>query len=162
MSGTARQAIVAYIGLGSNLGDRWENLRVALDCLKETKDLILESVSPVYESGSVGTGGQGDFLNAVARVRTELAALALLRRLQEIEQAMGRPAPPRYGPRRIDLDLLLYGEERIATLELTVPHPRMAFRHFVLRPLCDVMIGPGYAQAVGTLPGLALCPQEKV
>jgi 2-amino-4-hydroxy-6-hydroxymethyldihydropteridine diphosphokinase len=128
---------LAYIGLGSNLGDRAENLRRALERLKQ-----LGSVrgSAVRETDPVGVLDQPKFLNAVAALDTEIAARELLSRLLEIERGLGRDrsTEARWGPRTIDLDLLLYGDEVIDEPGLTVPHPRLADRRFVLEPLCEL------------------------
>src|SRR5690606_33857273 len=96
------------------------------------------AISPVYETEPVGYADQGDFLNCVARVTTDLMPLALLDALEHVEAALGKATPFRNGPRTIDLDLLLYGDEVIDTPRLQVPHPRMHQRRFVLQPLVDI------------------------
>jgi 2-amino-4-hydroxy-6-hydroxymethyldihydropteridine diphosphokinase len=128
---------VAYIGLGSNLGDREENLRAALERLAELGAL---RVSSVRETDPVGFTDQPRFVNAVAQLETDLGAGALLGRLLEIERELGRDRSreERWGPRMIDLDLLLYGGEVIDEPGLTVPHPRLAERRFVLEPLHEL------------------------
>ena len=119
------------------MGDREENVRRALDLLAE-----LGSVrsSRVRETDPVGVTDQPNFLNAVAELDTDLAARELLERLLEIERALGRErsTEQRWGPRTIDLDLLLYGDETIEEPGLSVPHPRLAERRFVLEPLCEL------------------------
>ncbi|HYY32952.1 MAG TPA: 2-amino-4-hydroxy-6-hydroxymethyldihydropteridine diphosphokinase [Gaiellaceae bacterium] len=127
----------AYIGLGSNLGDREMALRQALAGLEE---LGAVRVSSVRETEPVGITDQPRFLNAVAELNTELAARDLLDRLLELERTIGRnrTKETRWGPRTIDLDLLLYGDEVIAEPGLTVPHPRLAEREFVLEPLYEL------------------------
>jgi 2-amino-4-hydroxy-6-hydroxymethyldihydropteridine diphosphokinase len=119
------------------MGDREENVRRALDLLAE-----LGSVrsSRVRETDPVGVTDQPNFLNAVAELDTDLAARELLERLLEIERALGRErsTEQRWGPRTIDLDLLLYSEETIEEPGLSVPHPRLAERRFVLEPLCEL------------------------
>ena len=127
----------AYIGLGSNLGDREMALRQALAGLEE---LGAVRVSSVRETEPVGITDQPRFLNAVAELNTELAARDLLDRLLELERTIGRnrTKETRWGPRTIDLDLLLYGDEVIAEPGLTVPHPRLAEREFVLEPLHEL------------------------
>ena len=127
----------AYIGLGSNLGDREMALRQALAGLEE---LGAVRVSSVRETEPVGISDQPRFLNAVAELNTELAARDLLDRLLELERTIGRnrTKETRWGPRTIDLDLLLYGDEVIAEPGLTVPHPRLAEREFVLEPLYEL------------------------
>ena len=128
-----------FLALGANLGDRRQNLRAAARALAEFVGEI--RASSLYESVPVGVTDQPLFLNAVLVGRTELAAEALLDRTQEIEIALGRRPGPRWGPRPIDIDLLLYGDAAIETPRLTVPHPRMHERGFVLRPLADLAPG---------------------
>jgi 2-amino-4-hydroxy-6-hydroxymethyldihydropteridine diphosphokinase len=125
---------VSYIGLGANLGDREANLRAALERLAS---LGVLRVSSFRETDPVGVTDQPRFVNAVAELETDLAAGALLERLLEIERELGRDRSreERWGPRTIDLDLLLYGDEEIEEPGLTVPHPRLAERRFVLEPL---------------------------
>ena len=128
---------VAFIGLGSNLGDREENIREALERLSELGPL---RASTVRETEPVGITDQPSFLNAAAEVETELSARGLLESLLAIERDLGRDrtAEQRWGPRTIDLDLLLYGEEVVDEPGLTVPHPRLAERRFVLEPLHEL------------------------
>lgn len=133
--------VAAYIGLGSNEGDRLDHLRAACRHLSAAEGIVIEAYSRVYETQSIEGGGPTDFLNAAVRVRTARATVELLNLLLEIEGRLGRPAPPRAGSRAIDLDLLLYGDERIEMPRLTVPHPRLLRRAFVLRPLSDVLEG---------------------
>lgn len=134
---------VAYVGLGSNLGERRAQLRTARARLEAHSQIRLEACSRLYESQSVESGGDHDFLNAVVRLRTSLQARELLAVCQSIEAEMGRENPVlgahRIGPRVIDLDIVLFGEESHAALELVIPHPRALFRPFVLRPLLDVL-----------------------
>lgn len=129
--------MLAYIGLGTNLGDRELNLRRAL--------VRLEALGPVRassfrETDPVGVTDQPKFLNAAAELATDLPPRELLERLLEIERELGRDRATerRWGPRVIDLDLLLFGEEAINEPGLTVPHPRLADRRFVLEPLCEL------------------------
>ncbi|HEX8237612.1 MAG TPA: 2-amino-4-hydroxy-6-hydroxymethyldihydropteridine diphosphokinase [Abditibacteriaceae bacterium] len=131
----------AYLALGSNIGDRLDNLRQACVRLGKSSELQIEARSRIYETQSVEGGGPDDFLNACVRVQTSLSPMQLLHCIRHIEYAMGRPQPPRHGPRLIDIDILLFGEETIDTPELQVPHPRMVRRAFVLRPLSDVLEG---------------------
>lgn len=128
----------AYVALGANLGDREASLRGALSKLAAEPGIGLHAISPVYETAPVGFTDQPSFLNMVARVGTEWPPLELLGRLLKIEREMGRVRDIRWGPRNIDLDLLLVGETRMDTPELTLPHPRMGERAFVLVPLRDV------------------------
>lgn len=128
----------AYVALGANLDDREASLREAVRRLGEDPDLAVGRVSAIYETAPVGYTDQPSFLNMVVELKTALAPVALLRRLLAVEQAMGRVREIRWGPRKIDLDLLLYGEESMESAELTLPHPRMGERAFVLVPLKDV------------------------
>ena len=128
----------AYVGLGSNLGDRERHLRSALAAL-DAPDVRVLAVSRFRETDPVGYVDQPRFLNAAALVETELSATELLERLLAVERSLGRERTgPRYGPRTIDLDLLLYGDERIDQPGLTVPHARLAERRFALEPLAEL------------------------
>lgn len=128
----------AYIGLGTNMGDRDALLREALARIGAEPGLSVARISPVYETAPVGYTDQPAFLNMAVRVNTELDALTLLRRLLAIEREMGRVREVRWGPRNIDLDLLVADGAAMETPELTLPHPRMEERAFVLVPLRDV------------------------
>ena len=129
----------AFIALGSNLGDRRAFLDAALARLRLQPGVEVVSISTYHETEPVGgPAGQGVYLNAVAVVRTSLNPLQLLRVLQGLENQLGRVRAERFGPRTIDLDLLLYGTEVVQTDELTVPHPRMHERRFVLEPLVEI------------------------
>ena len=130
--------IVAYIGLGSNLGDRRANLRRAVCEIERLEGLRLIALSSFYESKPVGPEDQPDFMNAAAAVRTPLAPRSLLETLQTIEAAMGRRRLERWGPRNIDLDILLYDDFVLSEPDLVVPHPLMHLRRFVLAPLCEI------------------------
>ena len=135
---------LAYIGLGANLGDREAMLRAALEQLAAEPAIRLVQVSPLRDTTPVGMVDQPRFLNAAAAVETTLSARELLDRLLGIERRLGRTREgPRFGPRTIDLDLLLYGEERIDEPGLEVPHPRLHERLFALEPLAD--LDPGLA-----------------
>lgn len=125
-----------YLGLGSNLGDRLGNLRRALAMLAEIASI--EAVSSVYETAPWGVKEQPRFLNAVCRARTSLSPERLLEELQRIEKALGRQRGERWGPRPIDLDILFYDELVRDTPELTLPHPLLHERAFVLVPLAEV------------------------
>ena len=126
------------IGLGSNLGARTENLARALEAIEELPDTRLLAVSEVVETEPWGVEGQPLFANAVAQLETRMTADRLLLALKEIESRLGRRAGVRYGPRVIDIDILLAGTEVWTTTELTVPHPRLAERQFVLIPLLEI------------------------
>jgi 2-amino-4-hydroxy-6-hydroxymethyldihydropteridine diphosphokinase len=137
----------AYIGLGSNLGDREATLRRALARLNATLGVRVVAVSSFRETDPVGFTEQPKFVNAVAAVETELDPRALLETLLSIERAMGRTRDaPRFGPRTIDLDLLLYEDRVVDEPGLQVPHPRLHERTFVLEPLAELepaLIVPG-------------------
>lgn len=126
-----------FIALGSNLGDREANLAAAIAQLGRLG--VVTRASPVYETEPWGITAQPRFLNQVVELQTELAPHELLRRLKTIETAMGRePTGPRYGPRPIDLDILFYDDLVLTSYALTVPHPRLCERAFVLVPLADL------------------------
>ena len=128
-----------YLGLGSNLGDRRRNLEAALDALRAHPQIAVSAVSAFLETDPVGgPPGQGRFLNAAAKIETDLSPEALLEELKRIERALGRREGPRWGPREIDLDILLYGEEVQETEAHVIPHPRMRERRFVLEPLAEI------------------------
>jgi len=131
--------VIAYIALGANLGDREHNIRDALARLATNEDLRVVKVSSLLDNPAVGgPPGSPPFLNAVAQVQTTLDAHALLRRLLDIEHQMGRERHRKWEPRAIDLDLILYGDSTIRSPELTVPHPLMHQRAFVLSPLAQI------------------------
>jgi 3-oxoacyl-[acyl-carrier protein] reductase len=133
---------IAYIALGSNLGDRDDYMRCALTALRQIEGVEVTRVSPLYETRPVGgPAGQGSYLNAVAEVRTERGAHDLLAVLLNIEQQLGRERREKDGPRTIDLDLLLYGDLVHQDERLTVPHPRLHERPFVLQPLAQLVPG---------------------
>ncbi|HEY3317897.1 MAG TPA: 2-amino-4-hydroxy-6-hydroxymethyldihydropteridine diphosphokinase [Coriobacteriia bacterium] len=136
--------IDAYIGLGSNLGDRLGNLARGLDAIAALPGTRVRAVSHAYESEPWGLEGQAAFFNAVALVGTDLLADQLLDLLKNAEEELGRKPTTRFGPREIDLDILLYGDEEWASDRLTIPHPRMAERDFVIRPLLEVAPGVRY------------------
>jgi GTP cyclohydrolase-4 len=127
---------IAYLGLGSNLGDRKNNLAVALELLMS--NLVAEQVSSLYETEPVGYKKQPLFLNAVCRISTELSPEKLLHLAKKIETELGRTPSFPNAPRPIDIDILLYGNEVINNKELTVPHPRLTERAFVLVPLAEI------------------------
>lgn len=127
------------LGLGSNLGDRLEYLQAAVDTLTETPDIVPVAVSPVYEADPVGgPEGQPSFLNAVLTLDTMLSARTLVERALAVEDAYGRTREERWGPRTLDIDLLAVGSEVIDEPGLTVPHPLLAQRAFVLAPWADI------------------------
>jgi 2-amino-4-hydroxy-6-hydroxymethyldihydropteridine diphosphokinase len=128
----------AHIALGSNLGDRATNLRTALEMLTQTAGISITAVSAIYETAPVGGPEQDPYLNACAALDTELTPTRLLLMMLDIEEKIGRVRKVRWGPRIIDLDLLLYGTTIMNTPLLELPHPRMSERDFVLIPLADI------------------------
>lgn len=147
----------AWIGLGANLGDALGTLRDAADALGQLPDSRRVALSSVYRTAPIDAGGP-DYLNAVAAIDTALEPLALLAALQAIEQAHGRERPYRNAPRTLDLDLLLYGDLVLDMPVLTLPHPRLHQRAFVLQPLLE--LDPGSSDPQGRrladhLPGVA-------
>jgi len=129
--------VQAFIGLGANLGDARATLSGALADLAAVPGIDALQVSPLYRTQPIDATGP-DFTNAVARLRTRLAPLELLAALQAVEARHGRERPVRNAPRTLDLDLLLYGDERLDLPALAVPHPRLHLRAFVLAPLADL------------------------
>ena len=129
---------LSYLSLGSNMGDRFEMLRQAVAQLAEQPAVTVTQISSLYETDPVGYTDQEPFLNMVVQLETELTAMALLDVCQMIEQNLNRKRLVRWGPRTIDLDILLYNQDRIETDRLTVPHPRMSERAFVLIPLLEI------------------------
>lgn len=150
----------AYIGLGANLGDSVATLRDALRELAATRGVEDCVASPFYRSAPVDASGP-DFINAVARLHTTLTPLDLLDALQAIERLHGRQRPYRNAPRTLDLDLLIHGDLRLDTPRLTLPHPRMRERAFVLLPLRD--LAPGMILGNETLDELlARCGDQAI
>lgn len=133
-------SITAYIGIGSNQGDRLAHLQTAIDYIKAIPQAQLTEISPFYESEAVTLGEpQPDFINAVLAVETDLSATKLLHLLHDIEAKMGRPLPrAKWQQRSIDLDLLTYGNKVLEDSDLLLPHPEMSKRLFVLLPLRDI------------------------
>jgi 2-amino-4-hydroxy-6-hydroxymethyldihydropteridine diphosphokinase len=129
---------VVFIGVGSNLGNRENYIRKAINRLEETAGITVDKVSSIIESEPLNAPAQGKFLNAVIKLETNLSAQTLLEELQAIEKDLGRTRPFKNAPRTIDLDIILYGEEEINNPGLTVPHPRMFERPFVIKPLLEL------------------------
>lgn len=128
----------AYLGLGSNLGDRLGHLQRAIEALAAVDGIEVLAVSRVYETAPVGGPEQDDFLNAVLSIETMLEPAAVLAAAQAAEQGEQRVRTVRWGPRTLDVDVLRYGDEHVSTPDLEIPHPRMHERAFVLAPLHDV------------------------
>lgn len=129
----------AFISVGSNLGDPLDNCRRAVQRLAAEAGVRVTGRSRVYRTEPVGYAEQAWFVNQVVRVETELGPEALLNRLQSLERGLGKTAPAvRFGPRVIDLDILLFDRQVSAAPGLVLPHPRMHARRFVLKPLCDI------------------------
>ncbi|TSH97588.1 2-amino-4-hydroxy-6-hydroxymethyldihydropteridine diphosphokinase [Verticiella sediminum] len=138
MSASARPAgVIAYIGIGANLGDARATVRAAIAEIGRVPGVTDLQAASLYRTAPVESSGP-DYVNTAVRVRTTLTPLALLRALQAIEQAHGRERPYRNAPRTLDLDVLLHGDAVIDTPELRVPHPRMLERAFVLAPLAEL------------------------
>ncbi|MCA1029172.1 2-amino-4-hydroxy-6-hydroxymethyldihydropteridine diphosphokinase [Cytobacillus kochii] len=129
---------IAFIGLGSNMPDRDVNLYEAISELAKSEDIEIVNYSSIYETDPVGFEDQAQFLNMVIQVSTTLSSSQLLKALLRVEQDLGRKRVIRWGPRNIDLDILLYNQENIETETLIVPHPRMHERAFVLIPLLEI------------------------
>lgn len=154
--GTGRERI--FLSLGSNVGRRPDNLRKALELIGREPGISVVRVSHLYSTSPVGYNKQREFLNGVLELRTRLGPRDLLGRLERIEERMGKSTPFRNGPRRIDIDVVLYGQRQVRGSALVVPHPRMHRRRFVLEPLADIAartIHPGLRRTVaGILAGL--------
>jgi 2-amino-4-hydroxy-6-hydroxymethyldihydropteridine diphosphokinase len=129
----------AVLGLGSNVGERRAALAGAVNALRAHPDIEIIAASPLYESEPWGMTSQQDFLNAAVRVATSLIPADLLAAILAIEVALGRVRRKKWGPRVIDIDILIYGEGRIDNPGLTIPHPHLTERVFALAPLVDVM-----------------------
>lgn len=132
-----REPVTAYIGIGANLGDAQQAVRQAIEDLACLPGVELLVASSLYRTAPIDSSGP-DYINAVAALQTPLSAPDLLLRLQTLETGAGRERPYRNAPRTLDLDLLLYGDASIASAHLTVPHPRMWERAFVVRPLAEI------------------------
>lgn len=128
----------AFLGIGSNVGDRLAHLQLAVDVLQTVPGVVLVAASPVYETDPVGGPVQDDFLNAVLAIDTSLEPYGLLLVAQAVERAARRVRTEHWGPRTLDVDILLFGDVQLNEPELTIPHPWMYERAFVLAPLHDL------------------------
>ncbi|MGM9490253.1 2-amino-4-hydroxy-6-hydroxymethyldihydropteridine diphosphokinase [Ideonella sp. YS5] len=156
MSSTSRP-VRACIGLGANLGDARRQVEAALRALATTPGVQVLARSSLYRTAPVDAGGP-DYVNAAAVIETDLEAHTLLRALQDIEDGFGRERPYRNAPRTLDLDLLLYGDAQFSDPVLTVPHPRLHLRAFVLHPLAELapdLHVPGLGALTGLLPAVS-------
>jgi 2-amino-4-hydroxy-6-hydroxymethyldihydropteridine diphosphokinase len=132
--------LTCYLGIGSNLGDRRKNIRLAIKKINALKDTEVVKVSKIIETKPVGGPRQGKFLNAALKIKTNFGPLTLLKELKKIEKELGRNSDNiRYGPRTIDLDILFYADRIINRKNLKVPHPKMFERQFVIKPLSEVI-----------------------
>jgi len=150
--------VFAFLGLGSNVGDRLGHLQTGVDHLEAERRIRIDAVSSVYETAPVGGPPQDPYLNMALRVATTASPHGLLRACQRAEQAAGRVRTVRWGPRTLDVDVLLYGDRSVATRRLVVPHPRLTERPFALIPLIEVAPGatlPGGGSLVKALAKLA-------
>ena len=145
---------VAYIGFGSNIGDRLTHIQNAIYALSKTEGITLQKISSVYKTDPVGYESQAHFLNGVAAIQTDLLPLSLLHALKDIETAIGRKHRIRWGPREIDLDILIYGDMCLQTEKLVIPHPEMHLRRFVLAPLAEIapdLVHPAFQETIHAL-----------
>ena len=129
----------AFLGIGSNVGDRISFCRHAVEALRSNPDMAVEKVSSLYETSPLGGPPQRSFVNLVVKIETGLSAREFLEAVQSIETKLGRePSDIHWGPRVVDLDILTFGDEKISEPDLEIPHPRMTQRRFVLVPLLEV------------------------
>ena len=151
---TANSMHSAYISFGSNIGDRLTHIQNAIHALSKTEGITLEKISSVYKTAPVGYEAQAEFLNGVAAIQTSLSPLSLLHTLKDIETEVGRQHRIRWGPREIDLDILIYGDLCHQTEKLVIPHPEMHRRRFVLVPLAEIapdVVHPVFQETIQTL-----------
>lgn len=130
---------IAFLGIGSNIGNRTENIKKAISSLRKVEGVKVEKVSKIYQTNPKGGPPQRRFLNGALKISTDLAPAMLLKTLKEIEKKLGRKKTVRFGPRAIDLDILLYANKKINQRNLKIPHPRMKKRKFVLKPLKEIL-----------------------
>ncbi|MGI9292852.1 MAG: 2-amino-4-hydroxy-6-hydroxymethyldihydropteridine diphosphokinase [Pseudomonadales bacterium] len=154
----------AYVGLGSNLNKPLKRVRQALEAFNNLEDCAVERCSPLYWSIAVGPGDQPDYLNGVVHLQTRLSPIALLSASRNIENAQGRTREVRWGARTLDLDLLLYDDIVMNSKDLTIPHPHLHERNFVVYPLYDIAPalrlpdGRALSELVAHLPNTGLRP----
>jgi 2-amino-4-hydroxy-6-hydroxymethyldihydropteridine diphosphokinase len=151
---------IAYLGLGSNVGERQTFCRRALDALRAAPGIEVQATSSLYETSPIGGPPQRSYINAVVRVDTDLNPHGLLKACKAIEQQLGRePSDIKWGPRVVDLDVLTYGDEKLSDPELEIPHSQMTQRRFVLVPLLEIdpeatdPWGTRYADSLDTAEG---------
>ncbi len=145
---------LAYIGFGSNIGDRLSYIQNAINSLSEVEEIALKQISSLYKTAPVGYETQADFLNGIVAINTCLAPHNLLYTLKDIETTVGRQHCTRWGPREIDMDVLIYGDLILRTPDLVIPHPEMHLRRFVLAPLAEIapdLVHPVFKESIQTL-----------
>ncbi len=145
---------LAYIGFGSNIGDRLSYIQNAIHSLSESDGIALQKISSLYETDPVGYAAQNKFLNGVAAIKTDHTPPSLLQITIDIEKSVGRQHRKRWGPREIDLDILIYDNICINTPELVIPHPEMHLRRFVLVPFAEIapdVVHPVFNETIRTL-----------
>ena len=131
---------ICYLGVGSNLGDRRKNIKLAVKKISALEDTRIIKESRLFDFMPVGgPAGQRNYLNAALKIQTKISPINLLKKLKKIENELGRVPAARFGPRIIDLDILLYGDRFMKNRRLTIPHPRMFNRDFVIKPLKEVL-----------------------
>ncbi len=145
---------LAYIGFGSNIDDRLSYIQSAITALSETERTTLQSVSSLYKTAPVGNEAQDDFLNGVVSIKTHISPHSLLHTLKQIETDIGRQHRTRWGPREIDMDILIYDDLCLQTPDLIIPHPEMHLRRFVLVPLAEIasdLVHPVFEMTIQSL-----------
>ncbi|MDE0316558.1 MAG: 2-amino-4-hydroxy-6-hydroxymethyldihydropteridine diphosphokinase [Candidatus Poribacteria bacterium] len=143
-----------YIGFGSNIGDRLSYIKGAIHALSQAEGITLQKISSLYETEPVGDEAQAQFLNGVVAIKTDLSPHTLLQTLKQSETTVGRQHRTRWGPREIDLDILIYGDIYLRTPNLVIPHPEMHLRRFVLVPLAEIapdLLHPVFNETIQTL-----------
>lgn len=131
--------VTSFLGIGSNLGNRQKNIKLAIEKIEQLKDTRVVKVSKIIQSKPVGGPPQRSFLNGAIKIKTRLSPVKLLKALKKIEKELGRKNSTKFSPRTIDLDILLYGNKIINRKNLIIPHPRMFKRKFVIKPLLEII-----------------------